>query len=250
MAPQVGHAIAVHGHAVQVGGAGELDRDVQITADEHVAENLVHRWAELGVEAHLAQHWEDILAVGILAVAVLQAVEGEEGDATSLVLVEVLNDLGRDVIVVHHHVEQLIGRGSLHGGKEALIAIHELDERAVHLNTVILRDALHRVEPAKELARHRELEVLIPALHFLRLRAELGVEFGVAPLQFLAFVLRRVPRRNFRIVLLLRLPERCLLLHEHSPDGGLVPLFLLNSLPEFPRVSLKDGDLVAFAAEG
>ena len=148
-------------------------------------------------------------------------------------------------------MEQLIRRGSLHGGEEALVAIHELDERAVNpLNAVILRDALHRVEPAEELARHGELEVLIPALHFLRLRAQLGVEFGVAPLQFLAFILRRVPRRDFRVVLRLRLPERRLLLHELSPDGGLVPLLLLDGLPEFPRVSLEDGDLVAFAAEG
>ena len=39
----VGDAVAIHGDAVQVRGARELDGDVEVAADQDVAENLVGR---------------------------------------------------------------------------------------------------------------------------------------------------------------------------------------------------------------
>ena len=246
----VGHAVAVHGDAVQVRGARELHGDVEVAADQDVAEHLVQRGADLLVVADLAQHREHVLRVRVLAVTRAQAVERQKRHAAGFVLVQVLDDLGRHVVVVDDDVEQLVCRRRLDGGEEALVALHQLDQRAVYtLDPVVLHDALHRGEPAEQLARHGELQLLVAALHLLRLRVELGVNLRVAALQLLALVLRGVPRRDLRLVLLLGLAQLGLLLQELALDRALVLRLLLGGFLQVARVAVQDADLVALARE-
>jgi hypothetical protein len=79
--------------------------------------------------------WRILLSIGntscesgVLAVARAQAVERQKRHATGFVLVQVLDDLGRDVVVVDDDVEQLVRRRRLDGGEEALVALHQLDQ--------------------------------------------------------------------------------------------------------------------------
>ena len=246
----VRHAVALHGDAVEVSAPRVLHRDVEVPADEHVAEQFVKRRAEFVVEANLAQHREHVLGVRVLARAVLQTVQGQERHSSSLLLVQVLDDLRRDVVVIDDDVEQLVRHGRLDRGEEPLVALHELDEGTVHaLDAVVLRDPLHRRQPAEELARHRELKLLIASLHLVRLGRDFRVELRVPPLQLLAFVLSLVPRRDLRLVLPVRRLKRGLLLRELRFDARRVLLVRVDALTEFVDVLFKDINLVRFPCE-
>ena len=247
----VGHRVAVHGHAVEVSAARVLDRDVDVAADEDVPENLVHRGSNLVVVANLAQHGEDVLGIRVLAVPGLQSVQGQEGDATALLLVQVRDDLGRHVVIVHDDVEQLVRSGSFHRSEKPLVALHELNQRAVHArDAVVLDDLLHRGESAEQFAGHGELQVLIASLHLLGLGRQLGVELGVAALKLLALILRRVSRRDLLLVFALGLRERRLLRRELLLEPVLVLALGGDGLPELLHVVLEDGHLLAFAIGG
>eukprot|EP00900_Chrysochromulina_parva_P016921 jgi/Chrpa1/2522/Chrysochromulina_OHIO_Genome00014952-RA len=145
-----------------------------------------------------------------------QPVERHERHTARARLLELLHELGRDVVAVDDHVEELVARGHVDGRVELAVTLDQLEQQAVHaLDLLLAHDALACVDSFPLCSAHRVRQRALCLGKLLLYRLALLAHVGVAPPQLLALV------RQLRV---LGAPARALVLRVRHALAPLVRL--------------------------